>query len=276
MALEASAPNWGGSLAAMRALADDAQRFADRNPKLRKLLGNADVQQGHALRLEGRYADAEALYRRALSHGDDHDWYDALARCLQAAGKWQALLQVSDEWNAALDQVGAQVWRGIALVQLGRPEEALAAYEIALRVDPENARTLELHAAALRRLGRFADAASDLRHALALHYNGWSVTQLAEIAAEAPGTAAQSAELARALVAANPTYHEAWFLLGSALRASGNPEASAAFERYVALAQSDGAESTRLAQVRRFLHPPVPGGRTLPALAYLGLAHPKP
>jgi tetratricopeptide (TPR) repeat protein len=275
-AVRSLVPSWGGSLAAMQALADDAQRFADRNPKLRELLGYPLAEQGRAEHFAKRNPEAVALLRRALARADHGDWYDQLAWCLHDMEDWQGILAISEQWRAALDQIGAYVWRGRALVELGRTEEALASYDVVLRGSPDYFVALEHRAIAYRRLGRNADAAADLRHELASHYNGWSVNQLAEIAVEDPGTARQTAELARGLVAAHPSHHEAWFLLGSALHAVGAPDAPAALERYVALAQSDGAEWARLAQARRLLDPPPPGGRTLPALAYVGLARPKP
>ena len=275
-ALDALVPNWGGSLAAMRELAEDAQRFADRNPKLRKLLGRADVEQGHAYRLAGRYAEAAVLFRRALAHGDDHIWYDELAKCLEAMGQWKEVLEVSDSWIAALDQAIAYVWRGRALLELGRPAEALASYDVAIQYSPDYAYALRLRASALKRSGRLAEASSDLHHALALEYDAWAVNELAEIATEDPTSTPHSVSLARTLIDKHPNDPAPWFLLGSALHASGAAEARAALDRYVALAQASGDEWARLAKARRMLNPPPPGGRPLPALAYLGLARAKP
>ena len=276
VAMDALTPQWGGSLAATRAVAEEAQKFAERNPRLPALLGHADAHEANALLSQGRDAEAASLFRRALARADLTTAYEGLATCLQRAKDWQALLELSDQWVAALNQVGAHLWRGRALMQLDRPAEALAAYEIAVQFAPRYALALELRGAAYRRLGRFEAAAADFRAALALQYNAWTVNQLAEVASEDPRTAPKSADLARALVAAYPTDHEAWFLLGSALHESGASDSNGALERYVELAQSEGSEWARLARARRLLRPPPAGAGTLPALVHVGLAQKKP
>src|SRR5262249_30255141 len=55
--------------------------------------------------------------------------------------------------------------RGNALVRLNRPNDAVAAYDAALRIAGEDAQLLTNRAHALRRLDRLEDGAADLRKA---------------------------------------------------------------------------------------------------------------
>ena len=64
------------------------------------------------------------------------------------------------------NEAAAHAGLGYALIQLGRFEDAAAAYREALRIDPGNAVTNKDLGYALIELGRFEDAAAAYREAL--------------------------------------------------------------------------------------------------------------
>jgi tetratricopeptide (TPR) repeat protein len=63
---------WGGTPAELDALADDARRHLDRNPRLSLLLANNTTQLGHARYRGKRYGRALAAARDALESGPDY------------------------------------------------------------------------------------------------------------------------------------------------------------------------------------------------------------
>jgi tetratricopeptide (TPR) repeat protein len=71
-------PRWGGSKEEMDRFAKTAQQYADRNPRLRLLLGYSAFDRGEGLEEDRQYQAAIAAYTKALSHGEF--WLYRLAR----------------------------------------------------------------------------------------------------------------------------------------------------------------------------------------------------
>jgi tetratricopeptide (TPR) repeat protein len=271
-AMQALSPYWGGSIEAMRRVAEDAQRHADRNPRLRILPGYVEAEAARVHWFGKRYAEAAAGYSKALAYGDDADWYGWLANCLSRTEDWNGLLRTADLWLAALgEDASAHNWRGRALRELGKLPQALEEFDRAIALAPHFGYALNLRGITHKESGRLAEAAADLRHGLEHEYTSWALNALIEVAAADPAAAAQTEAVARKLAEAHSQDPGAWFLLASVLHARGAGDARGALERYVALAQGDGDESARLAKARRMLDPR-PATRTLPALSRLGLA----
>ena len=63
-------PRWGGSYKEMRALADEAQVFADANPRLKFLRGFIFADQGEMLSSEKQFDRAIQAHTQALTYGD--------------------------------------------------------------------------------------------------------------------------------------------------------------------------------------------------------------
>lgn len=72
--MELLEPRWGGSYRAMRAFAEDAQRYRDLNPRLRALLGYEWADWGRRLKSDNKYEQALAAYDRAIYHGVFTQW----------------------------------------------------------------------------------------------------------------------------------------------------------------------------------------------------------
>jgi predicted O-linked N-acetylglucosamine transferase (SPINDLY family) len=150
----------------------EADDFAGAEAHARRALAQ-DASDLEALRLLGasllyqaRYAEAlgplEAAHRAAPHKGSGH----RLGYCHLALGDFAGAAQVLQrEVQAFPDLVNAHLALGVALVQLQRQEEALAAFLEAARLDPGSAEAQSNAGNVLAALGRHDEALAQLRQA---------------------------------------------------------------------------------------------------------------
>ena len=150
----------------------EADDFAAAEAHARRALAQ-DASDLEALRLLGasllyqaRYAEAlgplEAAHRAAPHKGSGH----RLGYCHLALGDFAGAAQVLQrEVQAFPDLVNAHLALGVALVQLQRQEEALAAFLEAARLDPGSAEAQSNAGNVLAALGRHDEALAHLRQA---------------------------------------------------------------------------------------------------------------
>jgi tetratricopeptide (TPR) repeat protein len=184
-AMQSLSPYWGGSIEEMRQVASDAQRFADGNPRLRKLPGYAEAEAAGIDWRAKRYMEAARSYRRALAYGADSGWYAGLADCLAEIGAWGKVVETSDAWIADLgDGASPRNWRGRARIHLGDLAGALVDLDEAHAQSPKDAYTLRMRAHARLQSGLLRESAEDLRLALQLEPgNGWAIEELRKLEA---------------------------------------------------------------------------------------------
>jgi tetratricopeptide (TPR) repeat protein len=135
-------PRWGGSYAAMDAFADEAQEYAEENPRLEHLLGYAAWDRADvALYQEKDPVAARGYIRSALIHGDEYDFYDILSEIEMREDHWREAL---DDVDRALELAPALpdllVNRAYVLDALNRRGAASADVELVVRLDPTNTR----------------------------------------------------------------------------------------------------------------------------------------
>ena len=203
-------------LARVEAALRDDERW-DRLVEL--LLRRLDLQEDEdeqlaALREVARiFRERLAAPARALMPGiamlrlrptDDELWEDLRADA-GAADEWEQLVSQASEMAQAAGPTpeAARIWRELARVlreQLGRPDDALAAYREALVADPADRETRDAEADLLRQLERWQELAGVLRAASSeadeparavahmLEVGELYETQLADPAARSPRT----------------------------------------------------------------------------------------
>jgi tetratricopeptide (TPR) repeat protein len=145
-------------LISKREALEDALRLCDDTLPALPLLLKGWRMKAKTLRALGRLAEANEAERFTQELGgkeSEADWTD-YGEQLQALERAQAFYPDS-----------AAIWRdkGLALIRLGRVEEALAAYERATTIDPTFAGAWNGQAFALRALGRTAEAEEAERRA---------------------------------------------------------------------------------------------------------------
>jgi tetratricopeptide (TPR) repeat protein len=196
-AIQALSPKWGGSLGAMRTLAEEAQRFAGQNPRLRMLPGMLVAEAGQAEHDRKEYARAVQTYRKALAWADERDWYDGLAHNLDHVSAWGALATATKQWiELAGDDAAARFYLGKALVQSDKAPDSLEHFDRAHALWPRNIEYLRWRGYARKQAGLFREAAEDLRLAVAADPSDeWSRSMLSELgsAPPAPDRVAQAA-----------------------------------------------------------------------------------
>lgn len=167
--------------------------------------GSAKMQHalGDALSERGRFAEAEAAYRQALSIREDALTYNNLGNVAVATERWQAA-EAAYQQALALgpDDVGAWVNLGLARLRAGRADGAAEAFEKATVLNPGDA---------------------DIQYNLGA-------------ARSASGSHVAAAQAYQRAVALRPDWAEAHFNLGNALRDSGDAAgAVGAYQRFLSL-----------------------------------------
>jgi cytochrome c-type biogenesis protein CcmH/NrfG len=179
------------------------------------------------------YAEAEALYRAVLVDAPDDPRAVYLYGLLQL-GTGQTAAAVGSLGRAVLlrpSHVAVRLGLGRALLAEGHYAEALAAADIVLRQDPDNAQALFLRGTALSALDQPADAVAVLRRAIAADpANAAAHLNLGNALADLDELEAAEAAICRA-IALDPTLVEAHVSLGFVLTSRGRlTEAVAACE----------------------------------------------
>lgn len=139
------------------------------NPKpyaLHLRLGAAQLAAGH-------YAEAEKAFRDLVSAGDPLPMgYVGLAQVLLRTGRAE---EAAAELSIAQQKLGPNFlisyFRGLAFDRSGKREEAIAAFQDALKVDPNNAETHLSLGKTEMSLGRLDAAITELQEALRLSPN---------------------------------------------------------------------------------------------------------
>jgi superkiller protein 3 len=161
------------------------------NPKsyaLHLRLGATQLAAGH-------YAEAEKVFRDLVSAGDPlPTGYVGLAQVLLRTGRAD---EAAAELTIAQQKLGPNFlinyFRGLAFDRMGKPEEAIAAFQDALKLDPNNA---EAHLSLGRTemsAGRLDAAISELQEALRLSPNNDQTRRLLSKAYARAGDKKQAA-----------------------------------------------------------------------------------
>lgn len=156
-------PRWGGSRQAMEAFVADAEKRAERNPRLRLLRGRIDRDQGDALSREGHHDAAVLAYGRAVALGP-------MAAALRDRG---AALVRADRPGEALSDLNLAIVlypgftdvytaRARAHQQLGRRDRALKDLDLAIELDPMDPQARDARAGVRIDLTDWAGAEEDL------------------------------------------------------------------------------------------------------------------
>ncbi|MDB5671246.1 MAG: sulfotransferase family protein [Alphaproteobacteria bacterium] len=177
----------------------------------------------------GRYADAEALLRRALALAPDFAAARAnLATALYRQNRPAEAIEALDLLvDSEAENVGHQNLRAAAFGRLGSYEEAIALYEQVLARMPDQPKVWMSYGHVLKTVGRFHDGVAAYRRAIAiaptLGEAWWSLANLktAKLAPEDVG--AMEAALEGGELDPADLYH-LHFALGKATEDSGDPE----------------------------------------------------
>ncbi len=189
----------------------------------------------HAQR--GAYEEACRLIERSLGRHRSAPAYSHLGNALKGLRRLDEAVAAYDR-AIALDPayVAAHYNRGNALRALGRFDEALAGYERALALQPGYMPALFARAAVFRELKRNEDALGSFERATALEperADAWNGRGNALMALGRPAEALASYDRA---VALNADYAEAWSNRGNALRDLGRlDDALASYARATAI-----------------------------------------
>jgi tetratricopeptide (TPR) repeat protein len=156
-------PRWGGSYAAMRALADESEKAAAGNPRLRSLAGYVLLDSAEVLELSGARPAALAAYDRVIAGGDEAFFFLERGELLERMLRYRDAVPDFDRAiaSAPADEAG-YLWRGTARQALwtenGRSDSAdaigaLADYQRAVLLRPTDGMALDRFLALYLRIG---------------------------------------------------------------------------------------------------------------------------
>jgi tetratricopeptide (TPR) repeat protein len=175
------------------------------------------------------------------------DWV-AQARGLEQRGDWRGLLALGQAW-ARSDAASPLAWfvQGRAYAALGRPADAIAAYERNLRLAPDDARARNNLGNAWRDSGRPREAMQAYRAAVDAdpdYVQAWRNLGLTFYLARGQAGMARALERLRAV---DPALAEVWRTLAVDYAASGDPRMA---DRAVAVLRGlDAGQRKRLFDV---------------------------
>ena len=178
------------------------QQGLDANPKsyaLHLRLGAAQLAGGH-------YADAESVFRELANAGDPlPNSYVGLAQVLLRTGHAE---EANAEIAAAEKKLGHNFlfsyFRGLALERAGKPQEALSAFQDAVKLNPANAEAHISLGKTQLSLGRVQSAISELERALQLSPENEQAKRLLSKAYSRAGDSQRAARIAETSTNATP------------------------------------------------------------------------
>lgn len=164
-------PRWGGSHAAMDAVAEEAQQHVKENPRLAFLRGYADLDRSTTARAKHRLPDALAAIDRALAHGRHWEFLAERADVLRRLGQAAEALRDLDAALVQRPQMPDLLEDRIRVLQtLGRAREVRGVAALLREVDPttsvggtveepDDARRLAVDGYARYQAGRYGERA---------------------------------------------------------------------------------------------------------------------
>ena len=198
----------------------------------------AAMAEGQAHHMAGRFAEAEAIYRRVLSvEPNNPDALHLLGVIEHRAGNTERVVELIGAAIAANPRVPAfHNNLGNALKDQGKLEQAVAAYLRALALRPDYAEAHNNLGNAHRELGRLEDAVAAYHRALTARPEYAEAHNNLGNALKEMGLAEEAIASYHKALAANPEYAEAHSNLGVALKERGRLEdAVAAYRKALAI-----------------------------------------
>ena len=246
-------PKWGGSLMAMKHLADQAQAHAKGNPLLILLQSRQPFYEANNCECE---KDIElAAYPAAL---DQVALSTDLAKAGNAASGSMRLemsviyLSEALRFNQGLD--GERVRRAFALVDFDEAGWAVTEASQLIATSPRNADAFKVRAHAYEEMNDYAHAEKDFRAALVLDPNDlWSLSQLGEMFVYWTHDWDKGWDVADQLIKAHPENPYGWILRATIQEQQPRAGLKDTVEYFAAHFGSDPAMAKRLTRMRAAL-----------------------
>jgi tetratricopeptide (TPR) repeat protein len=257
--ISAFEPRWGGSYQAMERVAEEAQEYVDRNPRLRVLLGFHQADIALSAYWDKEYDAAIDHYSKALAFGD---YGTAWAR-----GRAKAYLKI-EKYDLALDDIEyAKLARpqdtdtfatgGWIRLEKGDYSGALEDLDRAIEISPNYAWAHSNRGLVHEHFGNWEQAAEDYRIALRQDPDSsWRTSRLARILLDKLDRPGEAVPLVRAALESEPGNRYRWFQLARAQEGSGDPGAAESYQRFLAMAEPNNPKDAAYAKIaRRYLDP---------------------
>jgi len=145
-------PRWGGNHDLMTKLAEQSQSVVKENPYVHWLLGFVDLDDGETFGIQGQYGKSIAALTSAIKKGGDFwRFYSSRGVAYLNSGAFGKALADFDRANELSPQdPDLLTYRAAALVQLGKPKEALLDLQVVGIFEKPDQLWNQLHDAAVK------------------------------------------------------------------------------------------------------------------------------
>lgn len=252
-------PRWGGSLQDMERVAQEGQKYVDRNPRLRVLLGFHHAYVAYDAYHDKDYDVAIERYGKALAFGDDGtSWALKRASAYKKIKKYDLALDDVEYAKLARPQDAITFATGGWIRMAKRDYRgALEDLDRAIEISPNYVWARENRGFVHESLRNWEQAAEDYRVALRRDPgDSWTTSHLVDLLLNKLDRPEEAAVLLRAAVESEPDDRFLWFQLAQAQERSGDPAAAESYRRYLSMADPNDpkdAVHTKIAQ--RYLNP---------------------
>jgi tetratricopeptide (TPR) repeat protein len=257
--IEAYRPKWGGSLKDVERVAKEAQKFADRNPRLRVLLGFHHAYAAEQAYQNGNYRNAITDYSKALEYGDYGTvWARGRANSYRRLKKYDLTLEDIEYAKLAVPN-DADTWLVGGLIHIGRADwpAALTHLDRAIEIRPTCCRAHNYRGYVNEHLGRWEAAVEDYR----VGFEGdctkaWTAYNLGQLLLERFDRPEEAVLPLRRAVELESDNQESWFKLGRAQQLSGDQAAADSYRQSLTLVKPGDPQSEAYAvHANRYLNP---------------------
>jgi len=237
-------PRWGGSYEAMDRIAAEAMPLLDQNPRLTDLKVTALASRGLPLHWAHDYAGALREFDKGLAEGPDRFYLD-LAQ--YAAGETndnvRAVELQSQIVRFAPNDAGARRTRAYYLTKLGRDDWAQSDLDIALRANPNDAKTIRAAVNLMIRKNDNEAAQAKLKELSAADpTDRWAKVTLVWMYMHRTHRVAEAAALLDEMLKAEPESGELWLMRVQLLDASPGPDMRDAVENFLRYADTNAQD----------------------------------
>ena len=184
------------------------------------------IQEGARLHREGRYGDAETVYRQILLREPDfHPALHLMGVLALQRNNQPAAIELFTK-ALARDPKQPEYWinLGTAYRRMANPDQAIACYRNALALHPNSEHALNNLGAALRDKGMYAESIAVLKRALAINPNCFETQNNLGGSYHLAGRYGDAVAALRAAMAINPGDATVYNNLAVNLRMQGRPE----------------------------------------------------
>ena len=247
-------PNWGGSIADMRDVAERALRHADQNPLLKRLQVRPYCEEAEMAETCRSCNAAEQLqhsrhaldiYKKAAAIAPAACVFREGGNTAERAGDYETAIRLdSQSYRFGTGDLYPLFRNVLSLQKLGLSERALETADLAIKLQPRNPETFVHKGWVYQGMGRMAEAEKEFVSAVQIDQdNREALSELVMLYTHQLNDQAKAKAIVDRLMVENPNNPRAWLLSAVLDRGRDEKHCKVALEKYLALVDRENADS---------------------------------